>query len=670
MVLGQPDTDGAELFLEKGQKAISRGSRRFELLRAAVLPSGRARQMNWRNIAGWLVHCADPLGPRGTPPPGVLAVAEVRELVAQAEAHGVLAAVSRNFRALAREDELRAVKLDVVGRVRVAGGHSLMLRRHAEALGEAGAKLPLAIVKGAAFARSLYPSPALRPFTGVDLLVDPGALFRVSELLETQGFKHARRAEPDREGQRWVHGDNEALQVDVWTNLVRWPSLGATLSLTYEDLGGIAETPAAQLIVASLDGALGGQFEMLRQVADVCQAARALSGTDEEERFSRLVEQSGARLAARVGLTLAGGLFAEPRCHEIARQLGVTRHAFLASRLISRSAVVSTATPARSRHSWRRKVFRELLKRGAPLARRREIQAEKVCLVFLFNHAYPANIEKLRGIYGNRFSKMLFLLPNTHVAGDPACFTGYRGSFSHQGLIADARAFLMAQDADVFVFAGDDALLNPKVNETNVVEVLGLGENDGFVATLDFLAGQRRCDKDDTGPRPEPAPEWVWTRRVASRLVSSDRLFGSGAEGFSRELPDLDTAMAKFERYGTPSLDLVFPTEPAPGLPLAHKLPFPMAFGFSDVFAIRRERLERFTHYLGIFAALDLFVEVAVPTALILATESIVTAAEIERPFYWGYELGTPLGSVRDLETWYPSKQLFVHPVKLSRVIS
>jgi hypothetical protein len=64
-----------------------------------------------------------------------------------------------------------------------------------------------------------------------------------------------------------------------------------------------------------------------------------------------------------------------------------------------------------------------------------------VCMVVIFNHAYPANIATLRRLYGNRFSRIVFLLPSRRMP-DAACFTGYRDSYAFHGLVADAHDFL------------------------------------------------------------------------------------------------------------------------------------------------------------------------------------------------------------------------------------
>ena len=135
------------------------------------------------------------------------------------------------------------------------------------------------------------------------------------------------------------------------------------MSITYEDLAGIAETPAALLTVALVHGALA-RYELLRHVVDICQAARAVDTAEEECRFEALVRQTGARFAAIAGLNLGYRLFGEPRCRALACGLGSVRYTALARLLLGRAAIKSTMSKTRFLHSWRRQSFRVLLKRG------------------------------------------------------------------------------------------------------------------------------------------------------------------------------------------------------------------------------------------------------------------------------------------------------------------
>jgi hypothetical protein len=210
----------------------------------------------------------------------------------------------------------------------------------------------------------MYPASGLRNFTDIDLLVAPEAEPQLARVLEQQGFKLAEYdRDPGRQEWKWLHRDNEALMVEVHTNLVHHPELRESMSVTFEDLAGIAETPPALLTVALVHGALE-RYELLRQVVDVCQAARGVRTTEDERRFEKLVRRTGTRLAAVAGLDLACRLLGEPRCRELARGLGPVRDAGLARLLLGRSAIVSSMSGTRSLHSWRRQGFRVLLKRA------------------------------------------------------------------------------------------------------------------------------------------------------------------------------------------------------------------------------------------------------------------------------------------------------------------
>jgi hypothetical protein len=93
-----------------------------------------------------------------------------------------------------------------------------------------------------------------------------------------------------------------------------------------------------------------------------------LRGTEEETRLEKLVARTGARFAAVVGLDLAGRLFSDARCFEIAKALGPVARQRIARLLIDRSVVVPPMDRSKPFSTWRRAAFRELLKRGgAPM---------------------------------------------------------------------------------------------------------------------------------------------------------------------------------------------------------------------------------------------------------------------------------------------------------------
>jgi hypothetical protein len=315
-----------------------------------------------RLARAWLLHCADPLGPRVSPPAHLPSPRTAHEMVRQAELHGVLPALLRHF-PFDQDPALAPVKADTRARHRTGLGFSLLLRAQAEALMAELAGLPVTVMKGPAFARHLYPDPQLRGFTDVDLLAAPQALPQLAVVLEARGYGLGEVDDPDRPQEwKWLHRENTALMVEVQTNLIHRADLCPILSVTYDDIAAAPTAPAALLLTALIHGGAGHRYKRLQHIVDILQGARALAGAAEEARFEALVVRTGARFVAVVGLELAGRLFHEPRCHQIARALGPVRYTRLARVLLGRTVAASTMARSGWFHSLRRLPLRPLIK--------------------------------------------------------------------------------------------------------------------------------------------------------------------------------------------------------------------------------------------------------------------------------------------------------------------
>jgi hypothetical protein len=103
------------------------------------------------------------------------------------------------------------------------------------------------------------------------------------------------------------------------------------------------------------------------------------------------------------------------------------------------------------------------------------------------------------------------------------------------------------------------------------------------------------------------------------------------------------------------------------------ELPYPLAVAFSDFFALRSDALRPVAHYLGLFAAMDLFVEVAVATAMILGCRDLATLGDtrwrVEVDWTDRQELAKQ--APMDLQAVYAKFDetlLYKHPVKLSSI--
>lgn len=282
----------------------------------------------------------------------------------------------------------------------------------------------------------------------------------------------------------------------------------------------------------------------------------------------------------------------------------------------------------------------------------------KPALVIIYNHQYNKNIEPLEKLYSERFSRIFHLVP-FYEGKKHNVIPVYENSFYFQGYVAQAWNVLKKSDCDDFIFIGDDLLVNPFVNESNYRLQLGIDENTSFIPELlEFHHRSRfwwRC-KD--------AVEWV------------PYLKGLEVEGM---LPSVDEAMRHYARHSlSPSPIPAYLVNPnykkndVNGQKLL-QMKYPLIGSYSDIFAAPRAVMDKFSHYCGIFAAMRLFVEVAIPSALAMASPKITSEAQTVLK---GQVLGNqqepvflaPYGSsLSKLLNNFPDKTLYIHPVKLSR---
>ena len=326
----------------------------------------------------WLIHLADPER-RAPAPSGSLDPAQLETLFAAAESHGVLPAAVRSFGSLlasGRQLGERVVAAFKAAQLRLTyqTGFGMQLSHYAgramEALSAAG--VPGTIVKGAAFARCLYPNPSLRTFTDVDILVPEekrDAAATVMRELAFELFELEDRRGRDYREQKWLLPGRHNVMIEVHSNLVHSPKLRGgegAMSIRYEDVlaagDGDSNAPTALLLVAAAHAAVGHQFDRLQQLVDVVQAARGAAGAVDHRRLAEVSRRCGVVLAVAAALDLAGRTFSEPAATELARLTMPRPLHRLPCLMLSPRLVVRAQSKARGRGSWRRKLFRQALR--------------------------------------------------------------------------------------------------------------------------------------------------------------------------------------------------------------------------------------------------------------------------------------------------------------------
>ncbi len=294
-----------------------------------------------------------------------------------------------------------------------------------------------------------------------------------------------------------------------------------------------------------------------------------------------------------------------------------------------------------------------------------------VALLVVFNHRFDTNLSRLREHYKERFTNVFFLVP-FYDGEDEDVIPVYFSSDNFQGFFTQAYPILKEKDFDHWFVVADDMIINPVLNEGNIIRELGLTTKDSFIPSLsDFN------------------PILVWWHSYKYLSFRLNNPFVQNQE----QLPSPEEALVKLKEYSLEPKGLKF-SKSYPGnydrqdMVARYGLRFladerkqeellfgdyPLCKGYSDIFCIGKANLERFCHYCGVFAASGLFVEIALPTALLFATKGeIVFQNQISfrGKALWGDEKVTELeayeSSLSRLLKSFPKEYLFLHPVKLS----
>ena len=335
----------------------------------------------------------------------------------------------------------------------------------------------------------------------------------------------------------------------------------------------------------------------------------------------------------------------------------------------------------------------------------------RVALVVIFNHPHMANVDVLNGLYGDRFDSVIHLMPGYLGARPDVVGVVGNGQYFH-AFIAQAYQHLASLDADQYVFIGDDLILNPRIHAGNVGEYFGLVGDGCFVPFLMPLwemdrylhlaheaytwrpdlpgyPGSRYLPSKDEAEQRFAAAGYP-VRAVARSVVDLPWFVRSRSATDSRKVPSgrqLSAPLAKLNAdprlrrlmvgaYGSMVRPLQDRRPPV-------DLPYPLMGGYADIVVVARDHLARFSELCGAFSATNLFVELAVPTAMLLTTSDFVTEEDLPRR-------GLPLGDIavvgerhwhrgprRDFAVEYggdfeafladfPDDLLYIHPVKLS----
>lgn len=301
----------------------------------------------------------------------------------------------------------------------------------------------------------------------------------------------------------------------------------------------------------------------------------------------------------------------------------------------------------------------------------------KVALVIIYNHQFNKNIEVIEKIYAGRFSNIFHLVP--FYKGDrPNVIAVYECSYFFNGYVAQGLNNFFSTEFGHYFFIGDDLIINPAIDENNYKDFLALDAHSCFIPRLSSIDENKN----------------YWANNITALFYN--KLY-NGVEA-EKLLPDNETAKEKMQSFGVHNKPLEFyqiwklPASFIEWLRATFWKPrfvlrylysmirkkkyttaYPLARSYADMFVISADAIKEFSNYCGLFSATRLFVELAIPTAMVFSAKKIVTEKDL---LYKGKALWNEADysilnrydhNLNALFNNFPENCLYIHPVKLSK---
>ena len=261
----------------------------------------------------------------------------------------------------------------------------------------------------------------------------------------------------------------------------------------------------------------------------------------------------------------------------------------------------------------------------------------------------------------------------------------YDSAHNFQGHVAQGFHHYYQEDAPHYIFIADDLMLDPLINENNYANYFNLSENSGFIDQFGYLGN--------------PFASRGWIHATSGYEFNWDI---PGLEEI-RELPSASEASKKFQSLGINAIDFN-PEEGGiiPGIKLSYlrgtprrrlrllkyliiqiakirnrikpyKLSYPLVKGSADIFIVPGSTIHKFCYYCGIFAAANLFVEIAIPTTMALVSDEVILGEDITNKVGLNHNasevdriLAQHGNDPEKLFNNWQSEYLYIHPIKLS----
>ena len=245
----------------------------------------------------------------------------------------------------------------------------------------------------------------------------------------------------------------------------------------------------------------------------------------------------------------------------------------------------------------------------------------------------------------------------------------FESSIHFQGYFAQAFIHL-PKDCEYYVFCGDDLIINPCLNENNLINALNCNDSS-YIKYLNpvwehsfawhkFEECNQFTEKEYSIPYHNLLPSRNALLKIYENHGFKYRNVGfhnlNGIKEKRITTNRIKSGISYFLRNGN-----------------KRYINYPLVEGYSDLIVVPQGHLELFCHYCGIFAAMNLWVDAAIATALILSGSEIRTEKDsnYSGTEYWNGEeiinrlkpIDNKLDKIGEI---FEKDELYIHPIKLS----
>lgn len=285
----------------------------------------------------------------------------------------------------------------------------------------------------------------------------------------------------------------------------------------------------------------------------------------------------------------------------------------------------------------------------------------KICLIIIYNHQYENNIQKINKYYENRFCRIVHLMP-FYEGNDINVIPIYESSYSFSGYIAQGSRDFISEEYDYYVFCGDDCILNPDISESNLIQKFELEGGKGFIKELDVLDVSKIAIQI-------PLTNYLLTK---NGIINKKKFDGNDHLLYIRRAYGKlkDTRELEIQKY-IPSKEEMIEILKRHGIKWHKNIEeYPLVLSFSDLVIVPASNIKSFCRLCGAFAAANLHVELAIPTALTISCKDIVTEKDLRRGKYGSQNhVNTRIKKLSNIKKCFKDKNcLYIHPIKLSTV--